>query len=148
MLQIKKKKKTIYHFKDKIAHLNGALFIKKQINMKKEHKSIYREPIMQIFYLDQYKISLSKKITDKLEVQKGDWINLEVINKKLIIKKSPENVGYKITVNESKAVSFRSKSFMIAVNNYLDFLKIKGTSHIFEVDLETMKITFLRSRFR
>ena len=116
--------------------------------MKKEHKSIYRDPIMQIFYLDQYKISLSKKITDKLEVQKGDWINLEVINKKLIINKSPQNVGYKITVNESKAVSFRSKSFMIAVNNYLDFLKIKGTSHIFEVDLETMGIVFLRARFR
>jgi ABC-type lipoprotein release transport system permease subunit len=122
--------------------------LNKTRTMKKEHKSIYRDPIMQIFYLDQYKISLSKKITDKLEVQKGDWINLEVINKKLIIKKSPENVGYKITVNESKAVSFRSKSFMIAVNNYLDFLKIKGTSHIFEVDLETMKITFLRARFR
>jgi hypothetical protein len=37
---------------------------------------------------------------------------------------------------------------MIAVNNYLDFLKIKGTSHIFEVDLETMGIVFLRARFR
>ena len=123
----------------------SKLIIFKRLKMKKEQKSLYREPVMQV-HLDHYKFSISKKITDKLGVAKGDWVNLEVINKKLIIKKSPQNVGYKITVNESKSVGMRSKSLMIAMDNYLRFMKIKGDSYLFKVDLETMAIEFLRVR--
>ena len=111
----------------------------------KRPKSLYTEPIIQVF-LDMYKVAISEVICQKLDVKVGDWINLENKNGKIFIFKSKDNQGFNINRNDSKSFDFRAKKFMTALDDTIHFLKNEGTSYIFDVNLETMEITFNRAR--
>jgi len=111
----------------------------------KRPKSLYTEPIIQVF-LDMYKVAISEVVCQKLGVKVGDWINLENKNGKIYLIKDAWSRGCRINRNDSKSFDFRAKRFMTALDDTIHFLKNEGTSYIFDVNLETMEITFNRAR--
>jgi hypothetical protein len=111
----------------------------------KRPKSLYTDPIIQVF-LDMYKVSISEVVCQKLNVKVGDCVSLHWQYGKIFIFKSEDNQGCRINRNDAKSFNFRAKRFMTALDDTIHFLKNEGTSYIFDVNLETMEITFNRSR--
>lgn len=110
--------------------------------MIKKQNSLYSEPIIQIL-LENYKICISEKIGS---FNVGERVDLKVIKGRIYLVDCLDDEGYKFAKNESKSVSFRSKRFMIEMNEHFNFLKINGTSYLFEVNEKTNEIAFLRAR--
>jgi bifunctional DNA-binding transcriptional regulator/antitoxin component of YhaV-PrlF toxin-antitoxin module len=114
--------------------------------MKQQKTSMYSNPVIQIFIKDHYRVSISNVITEKLGIKIGERINLESKEDKIYLAKSKDSAGFKLSKKEVKSIGFRSKKFMFLLDDTIHFLKNEGTSYIFDVDLETMEITFNRAR--
>jgi bifunctional DNA-binding transcriptional regulator/antitoxin component of YhaV-PrlF toxin-antitoxin module len=114
--------------------------------MKQQKTSMYSNPVIQIFIKDHYRVSISKLITEKLGVKIGDRINIESKEDKIYLAKSKDSAGFKLSKKEVKSIGFRSKKFMFLLDDMLYFLKIDGSSYLFDVDIETFEIRFFKAR--
>ena len=88
------------------------------------------------------KIKISKTIIDHLGLKKGDKITFVYKDGKAYIEKSWEFSGFKIHVLSTRIFYFISKETLINFDDTFHFLKSKNKGFDFDVNLETLEVTF------